>query len=74
MAKLVRYVALLSEYNLLDYSFNPGAVSLNGSDVVQQDGGGLYLLNNPLSPLFSGMGDHFNYGSHSNATNATKRH
>ena len=71
MAKLVRYVALLSEYNLLDYSFNPGAVSLNGSDVVQQDGGGLYLLNNPLSPLFSGMGDHFNYGSPSNATNAT---
>ena len=71
MAKLVRYVALLSEYNLLDYSFNPGAVSLNGSDVVQQDGGGLYLLNNPLSPLFSGMGDHFNYGSASNATNAT---
>ncbi|MCX8518210.1 MAG: Ig-like domain-containing protein, partial [Rhodoferax sp.] len=65
MKKLLRYVALLPDNNLLDYSFNPGVASLHGSDVVQQNGGGL----NPLDPLFPGTEAHFNYGYSSNATN-----
>ena len=84
MKKLLRYVALLPDNNLLDYSFNPGAVSLNGSDVVQQDGGGLHPLNplnplnpvnpvNPLDQLFPGMGAHFNGVSSSSSLNPDAR-
>ena len=57
MKKLVRYVTPLSDYNLLDFPPSPGAVSVDGSQIVLQDVGGL----NPLNQLFSGLGADFNY-------------
>ena len=68
MRKPIRKVAPLSDDNLLEFPPGPGAVSLDGSQIVLQDVEGLNPLNplnprNPRNPLFYGIGADFNYVS-----------